>query len=80
MNTSQTAVRAEVRGRVQGVGFRDAAVARARELGALGWVRNAEDGSVLVHAEGEDGGRGAGRLPPRGPARGAGSTRSRSRR
>lgn len=48
------AVRAEVRGRVQGVGFREATVQRARELGALGWVRNAEDGSLLVHAEGEE--------------------------
>jgi DNA ligase D-like protein (predicted 3'-phosphoesterase) len=47
------AVRAEVRGRVQGIGFRDATVRRAGELGALGWVRNADDGSVLVHAEGE---------------------------
>jgi len=46
------AVRAVVRGRVQGVGFRDATVRRAHELGALGWVRNAEDGGVLVHAEG----------------------------
>jgi len=49
------AIRAEVRGRVQGVGFRDVTVRRARELGALGWVRNADDGSVQVHAEGEDG-------------------------
>jgi DNA ligase D-like protein (predicted 3'-phosphoesterase) len=49
------AIRAEVRGRVQGVGFRDAAVRRAHELGALGWVRNADDGSVRVHAEGEYG-------------------------
>jgi DNA ligase D-like protein (predicted 3'-phosphoesterase) len=48
------AVRAEVRGRVQGVGFREATVRRAGELGALGWVRNADDGSVLVHAEGEE--------------------------
>ncbi len=47
-------MRAVVRGRVQGVGFRDAAVRRAREAGALGWVRNAEDGSVLVHAEGPE--------------------------
>jgi DNA ligase D-like protein (predicted 3'-phosphoesterase) len=46
------AVRAVVRGRVQGVGFRDAAVRRASALGVLGWVRNAEDGGVLVHAEG----------------------------
>jgi len=48
-------VRAEVRGYVQGVGFRDAIVRRARETCALGWVRNAEDGSVLVHAEGPEG-------------------------
>jgi len=48
------AARAIVRGRVQGVFFREAAVRRADELGALGWVRNAEDGSVLVHAEGPE--------------------------
>ncbi len=41
-----------MRGRVQGVGFRDAIVARAHELGVLGWVRNGEDGDVRVHAEG----------------------------
>jgi DNA ligase D-like protein (predicted 3'-phosphoesterase) len=29
-------------------------VARAHELGVLGWVRNAEDGSVSVHAEGPE--------------------------
>jgi acylphosphatase len=46
------AVRATVRGTVQGVGFRDATRRRARRVGALGWVRNAADGSVLVHAEG----------------------------
>lgn len=38
---------------MQEVGFRDAAQRRARELGVLGWVRNADDGSVIVHAEGE---------------------------
>jgi DNA ligase D-like protein (predicted 3'-phosphoesterase) len=48
------AIRATVRGRVQGVGFRDATVRHARELGVLGWVRNADDGTVAVHAEGED--------------------------
>jgi DNA ligase D-like protein (predicted 3'-phosphoesterase) len=47
-------VRARVRGRVQAVGFREAAVARAGELGVLGWVRNEDDGTVLVHAEGPD--------------------------
>lgn len=41
-----------MRGRVQGVGFRAATVSRARELGVLGWVRNEDDGSVAVHAEG----------------------------
>jgi DNA ligase D-like protein (predicted 3'-phosphoesterase) len=47
-----TAVRAVVRGQVQGVGFRDATRQQARELGAMGWVRNGEEGDVLVHAEG----------------------------
>ena len=48
------AARAPVRGEVQGVGYRDATVRRARELGAMGWVRNGEDGAVLVHAEGPE--------------------------
>jgi DNA ligase D-like protein (predicted 3'-phosphoesterase) len=48
------AIRATVHGRVQGVGFRDATVRRAQSLGVLGWVRNGDDGTVLVHAEGQD--------------------------
>jgi DNA ligase D-like protein (predicted 3'-phosphoesterase) len=48
------AVRAIVSGRVQGVGFRDATARRAHELGVLGWVRNGDDGTVAVHAEGPD--------------------------
>ena len=48
------AVRVIVRGEVQDVGFRDATVRRARELGALGWVRNGDDGAVLIHAEGPE--------------------------
>ena len=44
--------RVTVRGQVQGVGFRAAAVRRGRELGVLGWVRNEDDGTVLAHAEG----------------------------
>lgn len=47
------AVRATVRGSVQGVFFRETTLREARRLGVLGWVRNAGDGSVLVHAEGE---------------------------
>ncbi len=46
-------MRATVHGRVQGVGFRDATVGRARALGLLGWVRNEDDGTVRVHAEGD---------------------------
>ena len=52
---SAHAIRALVRGDVQGVGFRDATVSRARALGALGWVRNGDDGTVQVHAEGGEG-------------------------
>jgi len=48
------AVRAIVRGEVQAVGFRDATVRRALELGVLGWVRNGEEGTVQVHAEAAD--------------------------
>ena len=46
------AVRVVASGAVVGVGFRAATIRRARELGVLGWVRNEDDGSVGVHAEG----------------------------
>lgn len=46
------AVRATVHGMVQGVWYRDTTRKRALELGVRGWVRNQEDGTVLVHAEG----------------------------
>jgi len=49
------AIRAVVHGDVQGVGFRDATVRRARELLVTGWVRNDESGIVEVHAEGDSG-------------------------
>lgn len=49
-----TAIRAVVRGAVQGVGFRDAMARRARTLGVMGWVRNGDDGTVQVHAEGPE--------------------------
>lgn len=41
-----------VRGRVQGVGFRDFTQRRAVKLGLLGYVRNEADGSVSVYATG----------------------------
>jgi DNA ligase D-like protein (predicted 3'-phosphoesterase) len=53
-NPDAKAMRAVVRGEVQEVGFRDATLSKARELGALGWVRNGEGGEVLVHAEGPE--------------------------
>ncbi|MGC5584049.1 acylphosphatase [Ornithinimicrobium sp. W1679] len=42
-----------VRGRVQGVGFRWWARARALELGLVGHARNMPDGRVEVQAQGE---------------------------
>ena len=41
-----------VEGRVQGVGFRWWARARALEIGLVGWAENLEDGRVRVIAEG----------------------------
>ena len=46
-------MRIVVRGRVQGVGFRYAAVAQGRRLGLAGWARNLPDGSVELLADGE---------------------------
>ncbi|AEF84333.1 acylphosphatase [Treponema primitia ZAS-2] len=43
---------AQVRGRVQGVGFRYSAYHEASRLGLTGWVRNTYDGEVEVWAEG----------------------------
>jgi acylphosphatase len=47
-------LRATVRGRVQGVGFRASAADEARRLGLVGWARNQIDGTVEVLAEGDD--------------------------
>jgi len=42
----------EVRGRVQGVGFRWYVLETARELGLAGWVKNRPDGNVELAAAG----------------------------
>lgn len=49
---SQRRVSAVVRGRVQGVGYRASCARRAQELGLSGWVRNCNDGSVALEAQG----------------------------
>lgn len=41
-----------IKGRVQGVWFRDSTRKKAQKLGLTGWVRNKRDGSVEVVAEG----------------------------
>ena len=41
-----------VHGRVQGVGYRDAAVQAAFTIDVSGWVRNRRDGTVEAHAQG----------------------------
>jgi DNA ligase D-like protein (predicted 3'-phosphoesterase) len=46
------AIRAVIYGTVQGVGFRQAIRHRAGALGLMGWVRNEDDDTVAVHAEG----------------------------
>ena len=53
MSAPSKAIRAVVSGGVQAVGFRDATRRRAHRLGVLGWVRNRDDGTVEVHAEGD---------------------------
>ena len=47
-------VRITVRGLVQGVGFRAYIANIARRLGLKGFVKNLDDGSVLIVAEGEE--------------------------
>ena len=42
-----------VGGQVQGVGYRNSARAETARLGLHGWVRNRDDGSVELEAEGE---------------------------
>jgi len=48
------ALRIVVSGRVQGVCFRAFTLDLAKYLGVSGSVRNLPDGTVLIHAQGED--------------------------
>ena len=41
-----------IRGKVQGVGFRYFVYNKAREMEITGWVKNTVDGGVLVFAQG----------------------------
>jgi acylphosphatase len=48
------AVHVLVRGRVQGVGYRQGCRQTARSLDLVGWVRNLHDGRVEIFAQGPD--------------------------
>ena len=50
---SHVAFRVRVTGHVQGVFFRAWTAQEANRLGVSGWARNAPDGSVEAHLEGE---------------------------
>jgi acylphosphatase len=49
----QKAVRVQIAGVVQGVGFRFSARREALRLGVCGWVRNRRDGSVEALLQGD---------------------------
>ncbi|KAL6838634.1 hypothetical protein ACP4OV_031591 [Aristida adscensionis] len=50
---ARKAVRVQVNGRVQGVGFRDWTASTAESLGLAGWVRNRRDGTVEALLSGD---------------------------
>lgn len=53
-NMAIVQIHATVKGRVQGVGFRNWTYSQARLFGVTGWVKNAPDGDVAILAEGDD--------------------------
>lgn len=52
--TPEKEIEVRINGQVQGVKFRDYAKRRADELGVVGYVKNMDDGSVEVVAQGEE--------------------------
>lgn len=52
---TDTAIKARISGRVQGVGFRAWTQTEARSLGLAGWVRNEDDGTVTAVLAGPEG-------------------------
>ena len=51
---TRVARRVRITGEVQGVFFRVWTQDQARGLGVTGWIRNATDGSVKAHVEGDE--------------------------
>jgi acylphosphatase len=47
-------LRLKIKGRVQGVWFRESTKQKADEFEICGWVQNSKDGSVIAEAEGEE--------------------------
>jgi acylphosphatase len=52
MNQTAKRARVRIRGVVQGVYYRASARDEAQRLGLTGWVRNTDDGDVLLEAQG----------------------------
>jgi acylphosphatase len=53
MSEKRIQYKIQVRGRVQGVGFRQSCMKEARFRGISGFVKNMNDGSVYIEGEGE---------------------------